>query len=64
MNTEQAIETAYTNHIGALYKALSQAILLASGDELDISAAESRFQRGLTHAADIRARARRLANLD
>ncbi len=64
MNTEQAIETAYTNHIGALYKALSQAILLAKGDETEVTVAEARFQKGLTHAADIRARARRLANLD
>ncbi|GLQ29612.1 hypothetical protein ACFOEK_06245 [Litoribrevibacter euphylliae] len=64
MNTEQAIETAYTNHIGALYKALSQAILLAKGDEAEVTVAETRFRKGLAHAADIRARARRLANLD
>ena len=64
MNTEKAIEAAYNNHVTALYKSLSQAILMANDDESEISAAESRFSKGLAHAANIRERARRLAGLN
>jgi len=64
MDTEQAIEKAYNDHVSALYKALSQAILFANGNDDEIMAAEARFQKGLIHAADVRERARRLADLE
>lgn len=64
MNTEKAIESAYNTHIASLYKGLSQAVLLANSDEEQILAAEARFTKGLAHAADIRARARRLAGFE
>ena len=64
MNTEKAIEDAYSAHIAALYKTLSQSILMANGDQGEISAAEVRFSKGLAHAAEIRTRARHLAGLE
>ncbi|MCF7520411.1 MULTISPECIES: hypothetical protein [Pseudoalteromonas] len=54
---EKAIEAAYESQITSLYKALSQSILAANGDEAEISAAEARFKKGLAFAADIKARA-------
>lgn len=64
MDTEKAIEDAYSAHIAELYKTLSQAILFANGDQAEISAAETRFSKGLAHAAEVRSRARRLAGLE
>ncbi|WP_370978301.1 hypothetical protein [Agaribacterium sp. ZY112] len=64
MGLENAIEDSYDNHINDIYKILSEAILLANGDETEITTAESKFKKGLAHAEDIRLRARRLAGLD
>lgn len=61
MNISDAIDSAYSKQIGALYNALSQAILLAAGDDEKIKAAEDRFSEGLEHAADVRQRALHLA---
>ncbi len=52
-----AIEAGYEAQITALYKALSQGVLAANGDESEITAAEARFKKGLAFAADIKARA-------
>jgi len=54
---EKAIEAGYEAQISALYKALSQGVLAANGDESEITAAEARFKKGLAFAADIKARA-------
>lgn len=54
---EQAIESAYQVQITHLYNALSHAVLAANGDLNEINAAEASFKKGLTFAADIRARA-------
>lgn len=64
VNTEKAIEDAYAAHIATLYKALSQAVLLANGDQTEIAAAEARFSKGLAHVAEVGVRARRLAGLE
>lgn len=63
MDVEKAIESAYSSHVVSLYKALSQAILMAKGNTSEIESAEERFSRGLAHAEEIRDRARRLAGL-
>jgi hypothetical protein len=60
---EKAIEAAYEADITALYRALSQSIFTASGNEAEIGSAEHRFKRGLAFAADVRARARAAAGL-
>ncbi len=60
---EQAIEAAYQAHISSLYKVLSQSILAANNDENEINTAESRFKKGLRFAADVRSRARVIADL-
>ena len=44
---EKAIEAGYEAQISALYKALSQGVLAANGDESEITAAEARFKKGL-----------------
>ena len=51
---EKAIEAGYEAQISALYKALSQGVLAANGDESEITAAEARFKKGLAFAADIK----------
>ncbi len=61
---EKALEVAYQAHITNLYKVLSQAILAANDDEQEIDAAEQRFRKGLTHAANVRKRARKVTGLD
>ena len=54
---EQAIESAYQAQITHLYNALSHAVLAANDEPSEINAAEASFKKGLTFAADIRARA-------
>ena len=62
-SVEKAIEAAYRAHISSLYKVLSQSILTANGDLNEISAAETRFKKGLEFAADVRDKARSAAGL-
>ena len=62
-HTEKAIEAAYRGHVIGLCNVLSLEILSANGDEEKIKAAEERFKKGLSHAADVRARARVAADL-
>ena len=61
---EVAIEAAYEAHVTALYKVLSQSILVANGIESEIVAAQDRFKRGLEFAASVRALAREAAGLE
>lgn len=53
-DVQQAIEKAYQAHVTSLYKALSQAVLMADGNEDEIEAAEERFKKGLRHAEDVK----------
>jgi len=61
---EEAFNAAYQKDINMIYSVLSQAILLANNDEIEINKAEERFKTGLAHAADIKKRARICAGLE
>jgi len=60
---ETAIEVAYQNQISSLYSVLSNAVLMADGDDIKLIKAEGLFSTGLDFAADVRARARKAAGL-
>ena len=60
---EQAIENAYQAQISSLYAVLSQSLLSANDDLNEIEAAETRFKKGLRFAAQVRAKARAVAEL-
>lgn len=51
---EKAIDNAYKAHITSLYKALSQALLLAGDNETEIDAAKLRFSKGLVFAERVK----------
>jgi len=60
---ETAIEVAYQNQISSLYSVLSNAILMADGNDRKISEAEQLFSTGLDFASDVHFRARKAAGL-
>ncbi|MCV2885229.1 hypothetical protein OE749_11050 [Aestuariibacter sp. AA17] len=62
--TEKAIESAYQAHVSSLYKILTEALMVANGDETGISAAEARFKKGLDFASYVREKARAAAGLN
>ncbi len=49
-----AINNAYQAHITSLYKALSQALLLAGDNEEEIASAKLRFRNGLAFAERVK----------
>ncbi|NRD72995.1 hypothetical protein HQQ94_07030 [Shewanella sp. VB17] len=60
---ETAIEVAYQNQISSLYNVLSNAILMANGNDSQLHEAETLFSTGLDFASDVRSRARKAAGL-
>ena len=60
---KQAIDAAYRSQVAQLYKVLSQAILVANGDDSKISSAKQRFANGLAHASSVREAAYEAAGL-
>ena len=60
---EAAIEVADQNQISCLYRVLSNAILMADGNDNKLTEAEALFSTGVDFASDVRSRARKAAGL-